>query len=432
MRILHLAAGAADLYCGACQRDAALRKALIALGHEVEIVALYTPLRVDEDLALPPGPILYGGLNVYLQQISRLFRWLPMWADRLFAAPALLRFLSSFAIETRPPRLGALTVSMLSGHEGRQSKELDRLIAYLSGRPRPDVISLSNSLLSGVAPALKKVLNTPLVCSVQGEDLFVDALSEPFRTQSRHLLRCNAKHIDFFVAPSHYHADRMVELLAIPAEKMAVVRTGVAVDKFRRLQHPIVPPLRVGYLAAITPAKGLDLLVEAIAPLAERHPGALELHIAGKILNQKYWHHIHHRLQQMRLHISARYAGELSGTAKTAFLQNLNAFAAPSRLPEPRALAAIEALAAGAPIVAPNFGVFPEIISLTGGGLLYTPGEAADLRRILQHLLSDDMVRQLSHNASDGARRHFALERMAEEFADLCARQCAKGKAQLR
>jgi len=427
MRIFHLAAGAADLYCGACQRDAALLQSLANLGHAVEAVALYTPLRADEDLIPPSCPIFYGGVNVYLQQMLPVFRWLPAWLDRFLASPALLRLLSSFAIETRPQRLGALTVSILAGREGRQAKELRRLISYLANRPRPDVISLSNSLLSGIAPALKEEFAVPIICSVQGEDLFVEALGEPFRSQARRLLRRHAKQIDLFIAPSRFHADHMVELLAVPPRKMAVVQSGVAIEKFRRSRPPPEHPLRVGYLAAITPAKGLDTLVNAMAPLAETNPDSVRLHIAGKVLNRGYWRRICRQLRQTRLGSLTHYAGELSSAAKVAFLQNLSAFVAPSRIPEPRALAALEALAAGVPIVAPRLGVFPEIIKMTNGGMLYSADDAADLRRVLQNLLgSGELLRQMAATAAEAISRHFSLSRMAEEFADLCARSAAQ------
>jgi len=43
MRIIHLAAGAGSMYCGACARDIALVRGLIKRGHDVQIIPLYTP-----------------------------------------------------------------------------------------------------------------------------------------------------------------------------------------------------------------------------------------------------------------------------------------------------------------------------------------------------------------------------------------------------
>ena len=76
MRIAYVAAGAAGSYCGACMRDAALARGLIARGHEVLFLPLYTPLRADAPV---PGlkRVFYGGINTWLQHRSALFRKTP-------------------------------------------------------------------------------------------------------------------------------------------------------------------------------------------------------------------------------------------------------------------------------------------------------------------------------------------------------------------
>ena len=73
MHIVYLAAGAAGKYCGACNRDVALVRALTGRGHEVQLLPLYTPLRVEGDDP-SAGHVFMGGINAYLQQHSALFR----------------------------------------------------------------------------------------------------------------------------------------------------------------------------------------------------------------------------------------------------------------------------------------------------------------------------------------------------------------------
>src|SRR3954447_6052035 len=87
-----LAAGAGGMYCGSCMRDNALAGALKRLGHDVTLIPLYTPLRTDA-----PGTadgsepeVFYGGVNVYLQHASRLFRHTPRVLDWVFDRPWLL------------------------------------------------------------------------------------------------------------------------------------------------------------------------------------------------------------------------------------------------------------------------------------------------------------------------------------------------------
>jgi len=65
MRIAQFTPGAGDnTYCENCLRDAALVEALRKLGHEVLMVPLYLPVRVDEGEQLSNAPIFFGGINV--------------------------------------------------------------------------------------------------------------------------------------------------------------------------------------------------------------------------------------------------------------------------------------------------------------------------------------------------------------------------------
>jgi glycosyltransferase involved in cell wall biosynthesis len=74
----------------------------------------------------------------------------------------------------------------------------------------------------------------------------------------------------------------------------------------------------------------------------------------------------------------------------------------------------IEALAAGVPVVAPDHGAFPELLS-GGGGLLHVPNDPADLARAIRSVL-DDPVRA----AALGAAGH-ACVRERHTFATMAA-----------
>src|SRR5437763_268183 len=91
MRIVQLTAGTGSFYCGTCLRDNALVAELRRQGHDALLVPLYLPLALDEPPATPATPLFYGGVNVYLQQQSSLFRKTPRWVDRLLDAPGVLR-----------------------------------------------------------------------------------------------------------------------------------------------------------------------------------------------------------------------------------------------------------------------------------------------------------------------------------------------------
>ena len=86
MKILSITAGAAGMYCGSCARDNALARELIARGHDVTLVPVYTPTRTDEPNVSRPH-VLFGGISVYLQQYSAIFRKTPRFLDRFWDSP---------------------------------------------------------------------------------------------------------------------------------------------------------------------------------------------------------------------------------------------------------------------------------------------------------------------------------------------------------
>src|SRR5690348_9906025 len=124
MNIIQLTPGAAGMYCGGCIRDNALVGALRRAGHDALMVPLYTPIKTDEP-SNSYDRIFFGGLNVYLQQKSAIFRKMPGWLDRPLDSAALLQWVAGFGVKTRAEDVGDLMISMLKGEDGYQAKELE-------------------------------------------------------------------------------------------------------------------------------------------------------------------------------------------------------------------------------------------------------------------------------------------------------------------
>src|SRR5262245_20745200 len=136
MRIASITAGAAGMYCGSCMRDNTLATALQEQGHDALLFSTYTPIRTDEP-DVSQQRIFFGGINVYLEQKSRLFRHTPWWLDRLFNFPRLLRWVSQSAVSIKAEELGGLTLSMLEGADGKQRKEVEKLVKFFDSDWRP-------------------------------------------------------------------------------------------------------------------------------------------------------------------------------------------------------------------------------------------------------------------------------------------------------
>lgn len=374
MKIAYIAAGAAGMYCGTCIHDNTLAAALQAKGHEVALIPTYTPIRTDEvDVSI--DRIFFGGINVYLQQKLALFRHTPWLFDRLFDAPTLLNGLSRFSASTNAKDLGELTASVLQGEDGRQNKELAKLVKWLQDSYRPDIVQLTNSMFVGFAKEIKRALDVPVVCAFQGEDIFLEALIEPYKSHALDLLRARASDVDAFIAPCRYYAEFMARFLDIPAERVNVVKLGLNLDGHGVNQgQPIGDaPFVIGYLARICPEKGLHLLVDAFHQLTQL-AGANQIRLkAAGYLNKRdeaYFDGIVKQIEAWGLTDSFEYWGEVDRTQKIQFLNGLHVLSVPTTYRESKGLYVLEALANGVPVVQPRHGAFPELITETGGGIL--------------------------------------------------------------
>ena len=132
MNIVQITPGAGGMYCGGCFRDNALVAALRKQGHETLMVPLYLPLTLDEADQSAGTPTFFGGINVYLEQKSALFRKAPKWLHSLLASPALLKWASKYSARTRAADVGDLMLSMLRGEEGNQARELPTIIFLIA------------------------------------------------------------------------------------------------------------------------------------------------------------------------------------------------------------------------------------------------------------------------------------------------------------
>ena len=419
MKIAYITAGAGGMICGNCLRDNALAAALLELGHDVQLIPTYTPIRTDEeDVSL--GRVFYGGINVYLQHKYSFFRRTPGFLDRLLDQPRLLRFAARFAVKTTPRDLGSLTVSVVEGSEGPHKKELDRLIEWL-GRSRPEVVHLTNTLLAGIAPAVKRQLGIPVCCSLQGEDFFLSNLPAPHKARAFDLVRHMAASVDAFIAPCRDHAEAMAPHLGISADVIHVVMPGISLDGFPSKPDADPGEFVVGYLARICPEKGLHLLAEALRRLAQKRGLSgprLRLRVAGWLgpEHRDYLDHIRQQAEEWGSEGDFEYLGSIGREQKLRFLSGLDALSVPVTYRAPKGLYVLEALASGVPVVQPRLGVFPELIEQTGGGLLFEPGNVEDLAGSLERLIDNRAEGQrMGQRGRQAVHERFHSRRVAEE-----------------
>ena len=421
MKIAYITAGAGGMYCGNCLRDNALAAALLKLGHGVRLIPLYTPLRTDEE-SVASDEVFYGGINAYLQMKSPFFRQRRPMVDWLLDHPALLRFVSKFAIKTEPDDLGAMTVSVLRGANGPQAKELRKLIDWLKAEP-PQLVYLSNTMLASIAPFVHAEVGVPVCCALQGEDYFLSNLPPAYRTEAFALLREICHSIDLFIAPSRDHALGMSEIVGVPAEKIPVVLPGINIEGYSRRPAPNAREFAIGYLARVSPEKGLHLLAEALHLIHERRAGSppeIRLRVAGWLgpEHRKYLANIKSDCARWGLSNRFEYIGSPDRAGKIEFLRSLDVLSVPALYRAPKGQYVLEAWACGVPVVQPRIGIFPELLAEAAGGALFEAGNAAELAEMLEEFIANrELAAAMGAEGRRAVLERFHISRMAEETA---------------
>jgi glycosyltransferase involved in cell wall biosynthesis len=424
MKIVQITPGSGDsFYCENCLRDQAFVKTLRSQGHDVLMVPLYLPLQNESPETLTNAPIFFGGVNVYLQQKLGVFRKTPRWLDRPFDNLILLSWVSRKAGMTSARDLGEATLSMLKGQHGRQVKELDRLVEWLSrDSERPDVIILSNVLLSGLAAALRQHLQVPVVCLLQDEEAFVDGLGVSYAEKAWDLLRRNCREISAFVSVSRAYGRRIAPKLGLDENRLYTLYMGVDMKTYQPADSSPDRPT-IGFLSRMCPKRGLDTLVEAFILLKQAPElKSCQLQITGgrSRADEPFLRSIHRRLVQAGVAGDVIFIPEFLGERRQDWIRRLTVMCVPEKEEAAYGLFAMEALAMGVPVVLPEIGIFPELIALTGGGVLVKENSPQTFAAALKPLLLDpNAACKLGQQGRMGMKAHFNVEKTATDLIAL-------------
>lgn len=144
----------------------------------------------------------------------------------------------------------------------------------------------------------------------------------------------------------------------------------------------------------------------------------LKLHIGGGCGpgDEPFVKTLRVRLAEAGYIAEVSFSPNLSRSEKLTFLQSLSVFSVPATYGEAFGLYVIEALAAGVPVVQPRHGGFPEIMAVTGGGVLCEPNDSKSLANGLEELLlNPDRARALGEAGRKAVTQRFTAEAMAKE-----------------
>jgi len=311
---------------------------------------------------------------------------------------------------------------MLLGEEGLQKAELDRMVEWLVEEAKPDIIHLSNALLLGLVRSIKERLNVPVVCSLQDEDVWVDVMSDQHRQEVWDLMSERGREVDAFIPVSDYYAGYIRTKMESMKEHFTTVHIGVDPHDYSPVKIGTKKPV-IGYISRMCEENGLAVLVDAYLLLMKNPLFAeVTLRITGGKTDDdlQFIKALKKKISVANLTDHVFWIEEFEGEERLNFYDTVRIISVPVLNGEAFGLYQLEAMASGIPMVQPALGAFPEVITSSGGGLIYTPNDAAHLSQALASLILDEeKLEPLSRAGVEGVRRHFDIHKQAKMMVEV-------------
>lgn len=422
MKIIQIVPGfGGTFYCGNCLRDSALVQSLRKQGHDALTIPMYLPLTLNSETQTDGIPVFYGAVNLYLKQNYPWLRNMPRFVERLLNSGPILRIAAHKAGSTRAEGLEEMTESMLLGSEGNQRKELEELVDFLR-KEQPDIVHLSNALLLGLARQIREEIKVPVICSLQDEDVWVDAMHESYRERIWNLMAERGKDVDAFVAVSHFYAGVMQQRMKIPDEKIHVVHIGLNPASYEP-SPPATDPPAIGFLSRMNEENGFGLLIDAFIELKRNERFApLRLYATGGMTgdDKVFIRRQVQKLKRAKLEDLVEIQDEYHPDSLREFFRKISLLSVPVLKGEAFGLYQLEALASGVPLVQPAIGAFPEIIEATGGGVVYQPNTSSALAIKLAEVLdSNTQLIEMSIKGIETVSSKFDCRSLTGKMVDI-------------
>jgi glycosyltransferase involved in cell wall biosynthesis len=211
---------------------------------------------------------------------------------------------------------------------------------------------------------------------------------EAAAVRTRALLSLAREHVDRFIAPSRFLAERMTRF-GLPAERLSVVPTGVDTERFASVPRKArVPgaPLRVCFLGSLVRLKGAHVLLQAWGNLAPAARAAAELVLHGPSDSEPDYQD---ELRELARRSGARLAEPLDRGGVARVLAVTDLLVVPSQWYENLPLVVLEAKVTGTPLLVSDLGGLSEAVEEGVHGWRFPLGDVAALSEALARVITD-------------------------------------------
>ena len=217
----------------------------------------------------------------------------------------------------------------------------------------------------------------------------------------------SAQGVDAVVAVSQSVANCVVDGDA------RVIYAGLSVPATVPPRRPAGTEIVIGTAGRLVELKGIEYLLSAFSALKQEFPN-LRLEIAGSGPQREKLEAL---AAQSGLRDHVKFLGWIDDIS--SILSRWDIFVMPS-LEEGFPIAALDAMAAGLPLIATRVGGVPELIEDGTTGWLVPPRDVESLTSRLRILLSDPELRvKMGDSGYARVRDHFSTAQMTERFAEL-------------
>lgn len=296
---------------------------------------------------------------------------------------------------------------------------LEAGVNLLTEAEGPVVLHAHDWLVAHAAKGLKNLYRLPLVATIHatehGRHGGIHDAGQQYINDVEWWLTYEAWRV---IVCSQAMRAEVRHLFGLSDDKVAVVPNGIDLPAAGAVATPPAagfPGERlIFHIGRLVPEKGAGILLEAVPLLLRRHPVRVVIGGVGG-----YGEELKRRAQQLGIAGRVEFAGWLDDAAVQALYQRADVAVVPSTY-EPFGIVALEAMAAGAPLVASDVGGLSEIVRHEQNGLKAAPGNPVSLAEQIDRLLTD---RPLAERLSGAARREvqerYTWSSIARQTADI-------------
>jgi glycosyltransferase involved in cell wall biosynthesis len=278
-------------------------------------------------------------------------------------------------------------------HPAPATRERANALLKAAEKGQPIII---DGLALGVLPeaAAARRQTHPLIGLVHHPLALENGLSEAeaaARQISERAALANVRHV---IVTSANTARLLAYDYAVPEERITVASPGV--DRVTHARVSNSGPLRLLSVGSLVPRKGHDVLIRALATLADL---PWQLTIVGDARNAETAAQLHTDIASAGLKERVRLAGAVPAESLGEFYANADVFVLASRF-EGYGMAFAEAVAAGLPVIGTTAGAIAEAVPAEAR-VLVPPDDVGALAQVLRTIITDARQRE---TLSEGAR----------------------------